>query len=752
MTRTRTPSYLSAILAATVCLAPLAAQAASTLQVSFGSGEIQQWVTSTGTDTDVPMTFRWWTTDPGTTGAVWDVEKASSTTPIATGVLTGAPTATKPAVFVISAGTFLTVKPPASPQAYTVHVTAVQGAAKGAPSAPVTITEAADTPVNFGNLNGPPPAPYIEPGHPTATLIAYRPIVYEAASNKWEGLVDLDFTNPGTTATDAVTVTVSDLKQVLQQNDTEVLVPSLAPGAHFRVAVGMRQFLLTSDVNTSNWAGRYAHGVSLLVGTAKINSPYVQDQQPPVLTGFTGTCVGDGCGAASPPWIANFRPNLPNIDMNIAAGQDFLYTLDYNIFDVFDKKARSRVDLSSTALSSNSAASQLAWENGSTATLFKDFWFPGSAHNVNPSILPNQAIPCNPNNPVIRSGNNLAQVNGFDASGCINDFYDSRLTYDVESKRFWIISHARNDFGTTTDCGTLSASVCNNAHAEATRLIMLAVSKSESPSAGFNTYIVENLYQDWPMMAEHGDYAFFFHHDPERVRVYDAELLASGVQKEFTPSFPASAFDNGVLRFPKHHNINANTTFALSSNGSTINVYALTGMHTRPTLLNKASYSDPNGDHFDTNYDNYQAAIRGQYIWIVTTDGSRVLVWRLPVGISANGKSVEIASSQVKRWTIQDTSGKGLNFDYGTIDVNANNDVVVSFRAWKTGTPDQVWYDVLYNSETNFRKAQALTTPATGGAGGRIDFVSAAVDPGDDETVWIIGRDATGAVVASVRP
>jgi hypothetical protein len=255
------------VTAAVACAA--AARAETTVQVSFGSGEIQQWVTSTGVDSDTALTFRWWTTDPGVTGGRWDVEQAGASTPIATGVLTGAPTAQHPAIFLIPAGTFLKPQAPASAIVFNVHVAALQGSSAGAPSAPVVITEAQQAPVSFGSLpNSPPPVAYIEPGHPTATLVAYKPIPAEPVNGRQEGLVALEFSNPGSSPTDAVFVTISDLKQVMQQTDTQVLVPSLQAGQRFRVSVAMGPFVLTNDAVTHAWPTRYAHGTSLLVGTA----------------------------------------------------------------------------------------------------------------------------------------------------------------------------------------------------------------------------------------------------------------------------------------------------------------------------------------------------------------------------------------------------------------------------------------------------------------------------------------------------
>jgi hypothetical protein len=138
---------------------------------------------------------------------------------------------------------------------------------------------------------------------------------------------------------------------------------------------------------------------------------------------------------------------------------------------VFTKKARGSIDLSATELSSSAAPATLAIENGGAATLFKGFWYPGSSKSVNPGVLPaNGYIPCDPAHPVVlgSDGKPLTK-NGFSATACINDFYDTRLTYDAIRGRFWIVTHARNQVWQGTACGSLSQSQCASANEEALR-------------------------------------------------------------------------------------------------------------------------------------------------------------------------------------------------------------------------------------------------------------------------------------------
>lgn len=739
------------------------------VQVVSGSGELQQWGSSANVEQAQPLTFRWWTTGAGTTQARWDVELQGNPTPIATGTLNGSPGELNPYSFTLPAQTFLAAKATSTPVNYTLHVTALNGSAASQQSDPVTIIEGlfgqanvSPIPLDTNPASKLPPPASPEPGHPLAKLIAYRPIPAWGAGAP-EGMITLEFSSPISSATDPVSVSLSDLNQVVQQTDLNVIVPSLPKGGfRFRVAIALGVYRIAGDdADGIAWMKRYAKGPSLLVGTAMLHSPYVQYQQPPILTGATSTCVDGGCAPNSPPWLAVFRPTglTSNNDENIAVGQGLVYLEDYNDFAVYDKNAHQYgpVDLTSTLLAGGTPASQQAWKGGGDATLFQMFWFPGERFDVNPVAVPTGPIPCDPSKPSQNGQPGFDSKNtGISASSCINQFYDARLTYDAGHGRFWLLSHAANDINPSKACtppANKPADYCQRAFAQVAHQVFVAVSKSEAPSDGFLRFDLDNANVDWPLMGVQGRYLLIsYHHPGTPLRLYDADALVQGVQTELGPLSPAD-FGNGMVRMPKHRNIKHDLAFIVSTSGATLNLYAWNAAKGSPRLLGPAGYTNSSGAWFDTAHDGYQSVIRSNYLYVTTTDGTRVLVWRIPFGLSPNGV-LSIDGNHVGKWAI---SQSNRIFDYPTIEVTRNGDIVVAFRAWNTNVPDQLWVDVLYHGETQFRHSMAISSPATQDVccqpgNSSLDFISSSIDPADDETVWIISVDGTGTIVTSVRP
>jgi hypothetical protein len=833
----RRGGFISTIVALCCALWALPAFGKTQVLVMSGTGDLGLWNSSTKVEKRVPLSFEWWTDEANTTGVQWKVYVPGNPAPIAHGQLTISPTQTQPYSFILPADTFLASNATSTPVIYTLTVTALHANGPGTESPPVTITEAL-----FGNADvsaigsKPPFVQPPEPGHPVATLIAYRPIGVTNVAGVYEGMITLEFSNPSSSATapgtDPVTVTVADLNQVLQQTAIDVVVPSLPTnegGNAFRVAIALGRYQIIGDApDGTSWRARSEKGISLLVGTAKLQSPYVQYQQPPILTGATSKCAFQACAPASPPWIANFRPaNLTNsLDFDIAAGQDFLYAGNYNLYEVYAKMDTSEVDLppvdlTNTQLFASSAPgspSQLAVLGGGAPNLFRAFWFFPGAGRLAPQNLnvgmPNSPIPCVPTNPVALDKDThqpASGQNGFPATSCIKQFYDGRLTYDDERRRFWIVSHSSNSFpayvpgqtppSTSTACQGLSQKDCQDRIAEGAWRLLAAVSNGENPAAGFQTSLVDSLVSDWPVMGVHGRYVLFSYNGPynsagqSSIRLYDADSVAKGAPVELLSSLNVSDFGahysdhNAFIRLPKHRQIGPNIAFIVATEGPVLRLYAFNSPTGPPKLLGPATYTDP-ADSFDSSNSRYESVVRGNYLYMVTCQSvvagsgppplcsynppnpqppgfnERVIVWRIPFSLSPprlvsvqkgkgeghrlNAGTVAIDSAHVQKWILED---KKLKLDNPTIEVTKNNDVVVSFRAWDQGVPNQVWYDVLYWGESSFRHSTVLSAPATGASGGaRIDYISSSIDPTDDETVWIIGKDGNGPIVASVRP
>lgn len=742
------------------------------VEIQTGTGEFESYAPMIGVDAPIPLTFRWRTSEAGATGGEWEVTTTpSGGTPavVATGKLTGAPAPGHVALFTLPASTFLASAPPATEKTYSLRVraTGASGQPLGVASPAVTISQGPPAaPIHFDADMGGLPAPYVEPGHPELLLLSYRPLLKQTAD---VSAVVLEFYNTKATPTDAVEVRVDDLNQVARMSGGTAYVPALAKGEKFRVHVPLRPAVNTVNgvpVTSSEiaWKARYANGVKLLVGTSKVGSPYVQYRQPPVVQAQADACTGLGCTTGSAPYTAHIdvTADINKGDLNIAVSDNFILAGDYNQFALYDKRTRQKLSLAGSDLANHPTAV----ENGGAATLFRDFWIGTSSKNLNKTLFANAVIPCDPANPFSTPlptppGMTLAANKVYPSSSCINDFYDTRVTYDAARKRFWIVTHGRHPL-TEGFCvsenpkvaGAPPAGTCAKINALATRATFVAVSKDEDPRHGFYTYHVATDYQDWPEMGLGGDYAVFHHNwNAKKIHFYDASKLASGVKDALGAPYDPSDFPGaGAVRLPRHRGDTKGVTYFVAFAGKTISVYAIKGQATggRPTLIGPSTYSDPDNVGIGVQ----DVVVRDGYLYCVgdtaTTNnhdvlGSQVRVWRIPVGF--DGAAVTIGSAQAKRWTL---ASSGLSFDYPTVEATAGGDVLVGFRAYSGTQGTQARYAVLRSGESDFRASEVLQQPKAPGWGGRIDYERSTLDPSDERTVWMNlgarGINVVGAV------
>ena len=466
------------------------------------------------------------------------------------------------------------------------------------------------------------------------------------------------------------------------------------------------------------------------------------------------------------PKVTKFRPLVSSIDMSIAVSDRYILASDYNNFDLYSRNPRTQVSLDGTDLASNTTTSDLAFEHGAVANLMRKRWTGTGEHNANIGRFPSstdaevkagKAIPCDPANPAPSdaSGNDvLRDAKGFPTSACIADFYDTRSTYDQKRRRFWVVTHGRNRLWATTDCNA-NAALCKAEHNEATRITFAAASKSEDPTQGFHTFKITEDYEDFPLMAIHGQYAVFHHNvlDGEGIRpvgkiwLYDAEQMADGIRTEIKPVLTKDDFPSPYIRVAKHHGTLDDLTFFAAASGSQLWVYGLpkpSGTTHAALIKSKTAYSDPG----KTNIGLSEVVYRNGNIYTAGDDGEKIHVWRVPISLSGDKKHIILDTEKARKWTLAGTRSR----DYVTIDVNKDEDVVISFRAYDAKTPTRMRYAILYHGESSFREPIELSSPSAGSSGNRIDLVTSEVDPSDDETVWFISRDADGPLIASVRP
>ncbi len=158
------------------------------------------------------------------------------------------------------------------------------------------------------------------------------------------------------------------------------------------------------------------------------------------------------------------EPSISNtIDPHIAAGRYYLVIMDYDDIGFFDK--------------SGSLLAPKA--NGLPTRINADIFFQSFFDPIN----------------------ELLGLDKKEAVYQVNEFYDLRVIYDDNSRRFYIIAAARNqlwiaDENTPDDMEKFSR-----------RLVAFAVSKTEDPRDGFYQYMTtENNYRDWPRIAINGNH------------------------------------------------------------------------------------------------------------------------------------------------------------------------------------------------------------------------------------------------------
>ncbi len=159
-----------------------------------------------------------------------------------------------------------------------------------------------------------------------------------------------------------------------------------------------------------------------------------------------------------------FEPTITQtIDPHIAAGRNYLVITNYDDIGYFDKNGV-----------------QLAPKAGGLPTrLNADVFFGAFFDPINQEMgLSNKS-----------------------SAYQINEFYDLRVIYDDNSRRFLIIAAARNQLWFN------DPNTPDNMEPFARRLVAFAVSKTEDPRDGFYQYMTtENNYRDWPRISINGNH------------------------------------------------------------------------------------------------------------------------------------------------------------------------------------------------------------------------------------------------------
>lgn len=198
---------------------------------------------------------------------------------------------------------------------------------------------------------------------------------------------------------------------------------------------------------------------------------------------------GDGDSTASPNYKLRFFPAAQGVDPMIAVGHKFVV--------VTQDHAIAFLDRSGNALPPKKTEST----NMSATAFFIGFI---SATNADGSPNPDNINLISPT--------------------VISEFYDTRCYYDAGSKRFVILSAAREP-GTTV-----------------IRYYAMAVSRTEDPRDGFQQYMTtESNYRDFPRMTVQGDRIYVAH---------NAAAPAAEGERPVLSAFPLSQMRQGKIEPP----------------------------------------------------------------------------------------------------------------------------------------------------------------------------------------------------------
>jgi hypothetical protein len=442
-------------------------------------------------------------------------------------------------------------------------------------------------------------------------------------------------------------------------------------------------------------------------------------------------------------------------DPGIAAGDTFMMVYTAHRYWLYDKSGHELEERPGDEIP---AASDFN-------TLFAPLWAPldrkgaPNAANVNTRLRFDAADPlaCDPNDPL-------------KSRACIREFYDTRVLWDAQRKRFWIESAARNHLWFCTPSPKEPCTDEKFTKTQARRFIAVAVSRTEDPRQGFHRYILVDEYADWPKIALHDRYLLLGHRGNANVYVFDADKLAAGnpdrgpvrVAKLDASSFGGTRFVVPV----DHFGPSPGVTYLLGTNGSDrVTPFALVNPDpnraARPVVVAGPSVSI--GERFGAP-DNNLVWRNGQlhFTWDQCAPGGdgcaprRVRIVRMPLR-RAEGKMELLASNDPAQGFLSLTIGGRepddapsdvLDYEKPALSVNGRGDIVVVYARKGHQTAAEVApelrYSILYAGEAKPRPgvllrrgtwAQVPDVDDNVKAG--IDLAAAVVDPADDTTVWV---------------
>ena len=418
---------------------------------------------------------------------------------------------------------------------------------------------------------------------------------------------------------------------------------------------------------------------------------------------FTGTVAGlieavEASGGESPVFSERFVSPLGAKDLMVAVGHEYLIASDDHNLAFINKKTHATI---------------LKLPARGFFSAFLSPVLPGGAFNwdnVNQHL--GFSAPCNSTYYPATTGNKF----------CIDEFYDVRVIFDPQSRRFFVISNSRNAlWGTSppnckycpaggnpfncSDSLIMAPQYC----ALTRRSVAFAVSRTENPMQGFDQYMItENLERDWPWIAVNDTRVIIGSDgdDPNSTMatVFQREALLSGA--EHPPYFRIpNGFGVQAALPVTHHGNTQNLTFLRGvTHSDEVKIIAIPQSDdpwTAPPLLSTSVdiNSSPNPTAA-TTYRNGMLYLIGTTA--VESTRRSVHVVRIPVQRDSGGLSTskDAAKGFVNylfgRNAPEDAPGDRVSYKNSSIAVNKDGDMLIGYSRLPFATAQPLFPEARY--------------------------------------------------------
>jgi hypothetical protein len=360
---------------------------------------------------------------------------------------------------------------------------------------------------------------------------------------------------------------------------------------------------------------------------------------------------------------------------------------------------------------------------------------------------------------------------------CIDSFYDTRVSFDATSKRFFIISNSRHplwaaakyeaedSYGT---CGVYTNSSGVNVGTDdycdlVRRYIAFAVSKTEDPRDGFHQYMItESNNRDFPWMSVNGNAFIIANKGSESIvgpvaSVFSVNGVKSGDQHP--PYFRYYVQDLGGVSLaipPVHYRNAAGLSFLLAGSDTHIDIFAFrqaTDPWTGPTLLKTSA-------NLSERIDFYNAVYRSGLLYLVGNKAEEnagaatrysVRLVRVPIE-QPSASSIKASTSASKGFldvrfgkrNYADPQDSRISYEKPALAVNKRGDMLFAYGRYPFSPADllkpQARFTYWFGNEAKQRPSHLLQEGSAFNSVtivSALDYTTAVVDPSDDLTFWM---------------